>query len=422
MVKRFGNGGVTPGALVLDDAGGTILTGDFSTITDFGAGPVVNIGDDAYVARLDPAGQLVWLTRFGSPKNGIVGQSVVLDATGNVFVSGQAGGPVDFGGGSRCAKGLFNQIFLVKLDPAGKHLYSVCLGAPSGNLRGVAHVAVDPAGNAFVAAEVRGTIELGGVTFLAPPWGSAAVIKVDPAGNVLWGHVYGTPDSDVAVSGVAAIGNGDVVVTGEVTGSIDFGKGPLEGQTNGALGIFLARLDGDGNSVWSKLFGSQLEQHVAGVAVGPSGQIAITGFIWGSVSFGGAPLVSQDFAGLYVATFDGAGAALWSRGFETTDLDEGRAIGWGDDGTITLVSNPGPHIDFGCGDLTWQQGFSFALTRFDSAGHVLGARLITGGSFAGLAVRGSRFALTGTGDLDPLDLGAGPAQATGHLWTATYAP
>jgi hypothetical protein len=75
-------------------------------------------------------------------------------------------------------------------------------------------------------------------------------------------------------------------------------------------------------------------------------------------------------------------------------------------------------------------GVDLRLRR--SAGHVLGARLITGGSFAGLAVRGSRFALTGTGDLDPLDLGAGPAQATGHVrtrvlrrhhvWVATYAP
>ena len=115
-------------------------------------------------------------------------------------------------------------------------------------------------------------------------------------------------------AGIATDGDGDVILAGNFEVSIDFGCGVINGPNtlpNRTQSVFVAKLDGAGNCLWSKGFGEpDLQQTAYGVAVGPNGDVSVTGLFSGKIDFGGGPLAGSFF----VAEFDPAGAYRWSHG------------------------------------------------------------------------------------------------------------
>jgi hypothetical protein len=55
-------------------------------------------GRDIFAVKLDPAGGHLWNKRFGDLGNQF-GQAVAVDALGNIVLGGYVSGTVDFGGG-----------------------------------------------------------------------------------------------------------------------------------------------------------------------------------------------------------------------------------------------------------------------------------------------------------------------------------
>ena len=113
--RRFGSlfdeGGF--GAAV--DVGGNVyVTGFFEATVDFGGGPLSSVGsDDIFVASFTSSGAPRWSRGFGSLPDD-EGQSVAVDASGNVYVTGFFSRTVDFGEGPLNSAGSMD-IFLVKL-------------------------------------------------------------------------------------------------------------------------------------------------------------------------------------------------------------------------------------------------------------------------------------------------------------------
>ncbi len=113
----------------------------------------------------DPAGQPRWSTRFA-----LQGEPLrpVFDASGNIFLAGDFGGEVDFGGGPLKASGDY-RLFVAELSPEGRYLTSrtfaasFALGAdtrPYADDRGEA-VIVHPNGSLLFAGEYVGNLDLG---------------------------------------------------------------------------------------------------------------------------------------------------------------------------------------------------------------------------------------------------------------------
>ncbi|MBZ5709982.1 hypothetical protein [Nannocystis pusilla] len=85
-------------------------------------------------------------------------------------------------------------------------------------------------------------------------------------------------------------------------GGNDFGGGPLVSQGQGD--IFLVKLDGDGQHVWSRGFGDPKHQAPAAVAAAATAVVAISGEPSGAVDFGdGLHMVAGNFPQAFVAVF-----------------------------------------------------------------------------------------------------------------------
>lgn len=126
--KRFGSAfNEVAGGVTVDPAGFITMTGSFDQKIDFGQGPIPVAGEsDIFVARFSPTGELVWAKTFGGDREDI-GFGIAADASGNVVVAGWFEHLVDFGGGAKSSYGN-RDVFVLKLDPAGKHLWSTSFG------------------------------------------------------------------------------------------------------------------------------------------------------------------------------------------------------------------------------------------------------------------------------------------------------
>jgi len=108
-------------------------------------------------------------------------------------------------------------------------------------------------------------MDFGGGPLVSQGGDDAFVVKLDAGGQHLWSKSFGDA-SGQKVNGIAVDGSGNVVVTGQLSGSIDIGGGPLVSQ--GGDDVFAAKLDAGGLHIWSKSFGGA--EHQAGVAATPA--------------------------------------------------------------------------------------------------------------------------------------------------------
>jgi len=124
-----------------------------------------NTQGDAFVTKLNPAGDgLVFSTYLGGSR-GDGAASVALDASGNIYVTGTTNSkdfPVTTGvlqgalptPSGPCANAVCTNAFVSKLSPQGALIYSTYLGGSQGGTWG-AGIAVDASGNAYVTGKTE---------------------------------------------------------------------------------------------------------------------------------------------------------------------------------------------------------------------------------------------------------------------------
>jgi hypothetical protein len=296
--------------MVVDPFGNTIVTGDFAGTVDFGNGPLQSGGEsDVFLVKLDPTGKTLWSKRFGNAGKD-VGAAVAITPDGDLLVAGEFSQTVDFGDTPRKSAGGLD-IFVAKVSSSGDVVWSAAFGAPDEQI--ATSVASDAAGNILLTGCIRGTGSFGGTT----PWVSlgdfdAYVLALDSQGKYRWHNVMGSTLFDCA-SHVAADAAGNAIVAG-----LNAGPMVLDGQAlspyGGGTDVFVAKLgEGDGKSLWAHTFGDALNQSSAGVSVAKNGTIALTGSYEGTVDFHDHTLTAkaQD---AFVVFLDASGSTVRSVG------------------------------------------------------------------------------------------------------------
>jgi FlgD Ig-like domain len=364
--KRFGDANPQQGWSVATDAfGNVVLAGQFEGTINLGGGVLTSIGgNDIFLAKFDASGNHLWSHGFTDP-NYDNSPSVAVDASGNVIMSGNFSGSIDFGGDPLNATGADVDIFLVKFDPDGNHVWSYSFGDASTELSG--SVAVDASGNIVWTGYFFQTVNFGGDVLTSTSVFDMYLVKFGPNGNHIWSESYGLTGSELSTH-LKVDASGNVVVGGRFNGTVNFGGGVLTAA--GGVDIYLVKFGSGGNHLWSHRFGDANTQLVGGLAFDTQGNVILSGGFMGGVNFGGSLLTSAGNYDVFIAKFESDGDHLWSYRFGDADVQTARDVSADAAGNVVMAGSFEGTINFGGGALT-ASGSDFSdifLVGFDSGG------------------------------------------------------
>lgn len=393
--------------IAVDAAGNTYIAG-YTASADFPVTPgafdtTPNGGNDAFVAKFDPAGAIVYATYLGGSGSDRA-WSIAVDSLGNAYVAGTTSSndfPITVGAFDSSLNGA-DDVFVVKLDPTGTSLvYATFLGGTGDE--GANAIALDSAGNAYVAGGTDSTdfpTTIGAFdTSKSSADRDAFVAKLNSTGSSLVYSTYvGGSAFDYARS-VAVDTAGHAYLTGP-TESTDFPTTPSAFDTshNGDQGgfsadhrdAFVATLNDTGSAlIYSTFLGGRKWDEGLAVAVDATGSAYVTG-ITSSNNFptsSGAFDTKYDGRDGFVAKLDAAGSTLvYSTYLGGFGDDGGDAIALDPSGSgIAYVSGRTSSTDFpttlGAPDTTYNGGsYDAFVTKVNATGSSLLGSTYLGGS------------------------------------------
>jgi hypothetical protein len=227
-------------AVAIASTGVWTVAGSHQKTISFGGGTMPNGGgSDVFAARWTPDAALAWQAHAGGSGGTQLARSVSVDAQGNAVIAGDFGGAFAFEGGEPLPTGGNQDVFVARLAAAdGAPLWAVSAG---GDLDQSARaVAVDAQGDAVLAGGMRNVLDFGGGPLQSAGDVDLFVAKLSAAdGAPVWARRYGDVNEQWG-QGVAVDDAGNAYVAGYFRGTLDMGNEPLVAV--GETDVFLAKL------------------------------------------------------------------------------------------------------------------------------------------------------------------------------------
>lgn len=228
-------------AIAVDPTGNAYITGSFKGKADFNTSPapadtfyLTSFGlRDAFVAKLDVSGNLVWARQLGGEEDD-KGADIAVDILGNVLTIGGYKLNADFDPSpiiSHILSSISTSTFISKLDAAGNFVWakSIISGYDDGS------IAVDLSGNVYTTGRFKGTIDMdpgpGALNFTTPTAGFSSsdvdifISKLNFNGNFEWGIQCGGINGDQGNAIAVGKVNREVYVTGVFSDYANFNAG-----------------------------------------------------------------------------------------------------------------------------------------------------------------------------------------------------
>jgi hypothetical protein len=291
-----------------------------------------NAGEyDAFVAKFDGNGHHLWTRQLGTPL-GDTGFSVDSDAQGNTYIAGDTFGSL---GGANAGAA---DAYLAKFDAGGNRLWIQQLGTPAGDV--IKGIAIDQAGHVYVTGQTDG--DLGAKN---AGQSDAFLAKYAPDGSLLWTRQAGAASLEYA-NAVVTDDNGDVAIAGLTNGA-------LEGANAGGYDAFLIKYDPDGTLLWTRQLGTAADDGANGVSA-RSDRIDVTGYTGGS--FGGASAGDYD---AFLAQYTSSGNRVWILQIGSASNDTARDVDADRNGDVYVAGQTDGRLDG-----TSAGGFDAFVARF----------------------------------------------------------
>lgn len=197
-------------------------------------------------------------------------------------------------------------------------------GGGSG-IDGAFAVAVDGAGEVWVAGRFSGTATFGTNTLTSSDGEDLFLARCDAQGNVLELHDL-TDSGSPSVTSLDNAPGGQLVLAGYFRYEMTIGTNGLQAP---GFGRFVAKLDRAGRVLWAQALGGVpgiFEDSPAHVAVDPSGQVYVLALFQGQTTVGNQALTSVGGTDFFLARIASDGGVTWVQSFGTTNWDRPRSV------------------------------------------------------------------------------------------------
>ncbi len=336
----------TADALAVAADGSTVVAGSMSGEFNVGDGVLNSAGaDDIFIARFADDGRRLWVKRIGA-KNIDAALAVAIDKDGNSYVTGVFRDTVKFGEEEFESVG-DAEIFITKLDPLGKVIWTKTFGAVGEDFG--RNLAIDSQGNLVLLAEISYKVDFGGGDLSTNGNRDIVLAKFDPAGTHIWSKSIGNSYNDYGI-GLAVDSSDNILFTGSFEGTVNLGGADL--VSAGRTDMFVAKLDTNGKHQWSKGYGAKDKDWGNSIATDEFGNAYVTGWFWYDLKFGDTQLKSHGKEDSFMLKLSAAGDVLWAKSYGSTSRDMGKSVTVDAKGGAVTVGSYNIEIDLGSGSFT----------------------------------------------------------------------
>lgn len=349
--------------IAVRDDGDFFIVGSFNGTIDLGGPPLMSTNEDIVVARFSAMGGHQWSKSFGS-MGADAARGVAIDKFGYVWITGEIGGSIDFGGSAFSCSGP-SDFFLLKLNASGMHQFSQVFEGPDADAGWDVEIVDD---DVFVLGTQGGNFQIPPTN--SHPFGGIFLARFDDEGTPAWSRMYSAEFEQATMRGyhrLALSPEGDCVITGGFEGELEF---PDEVRLAGdAIDGYLARVDANGNFEWSKAIpmGISVEPY-PDVAFDADGNVYVAGHFFDTTDLGSGALTSAGDSDIFLASFSPDGRSTrWSKRVGDLGKQEARALVVDSEGTLVLTGMVQGKVDFGAGELS-TAGQDLFLARFAGDG------------------------------------------------------
>jgi hypothetical protein len=265
--------------------------------------------------------------------------AVVVDNEGIVYLTGQAGPEVDFGGGPLNGSGGY----VVSLTADGDYRWGRILEGTSWG----SDLEVTQTGGVVVTGNFRGTLDLGGEMYDAGSRDMGYLVALTQQGDYVWDRVFGGGSINTG-NGVAVGPDDGVILVGSFMAVADFGGGEREADGS-SRDMFVAAYDADGEYQWDVHPSGSATEIPIDLAVDSTGSSTVTGHFNGTVDFGGGARVVDDFQGAFVVQLDEDGEYQWDWTDDFEGNGRGHAVAVDEAGNVFATGEFTGSLDFADG-------------------------------------------------------------------------
>lgn len=310
----------------------------------------------------------------------VAARSVTTDHNRNVISAGVFSKEVDFGAGLLTSASLANGSsgFVVKYDPAGEVLWSYSLSAAEGSVE-INDVKTNDAGEILILGDFFGAINLGqGPISATGGTRDGFIAKLSADGQLVWGKVLPSTGTTTPQKLAVNASNGRIGVIANFAGTASLGGAPLTSNTGADADFYIAQFSTAGAHIWSKSFGSDVNDVGEDIAFDASGNCFITGLFQTDVNFGTGSLGSEGRDNAFLTKFAPNGDVLWARDIGGTQFDAGVRLGVDPQGNVVVAGYFYYDVNFGGGDFITSNSdyYDLFLAKYDTTGAHLWSRQI----------------------------------------------
>lgn len=335
-----GVAGETVTRVAIAQDGSVFFCGTFFGTATFGTNLVTALSTngypDLYVARLNNAGEFLWVRTYPTSGSGTE-CGMALFETNRVWITSDSSFKLflrsyDFNGN------VVNDITPTPSESQGKSL------------------AIDTNGNVYVTGYFKNALDFGSTNFTGSGAGNAFLAKFTPAGTFLWAAIFSPINRSLGYD-IALTPSGDVVNVGHTDATYLGAPAPT---------LYVWKLSANGEEIWQQLQGERRSTYVANaVAIDAQGII----YTWGKKS---DPFTNPDpRSGPLLTAWTPSGTeAVFLRVIGSKTGEDGTGLGLTVDaaGNAWLAGSVQGTFDFGTNHVVATNTLGF-VTRLSSVMH-----------------------------------------------------
>jgi gliding motility-associated-like protein len=286
----------------VDADGSVYVTGEYGGSLQFGGQSLGPLGaQDVFVARLDAAGQVIWLRRAGG--TGIDrGLKISVGNGAALAVAGEFMGTANLFGTTVTSAGGTTDMFVALINKTDGTLQWVRQGGGALGSDSPGGVSIGPNNEVAVAGQFRGTAQWDGSILTSTtdpgtgqPGADVFIANYSSTGALLWLKQGVAPEND-DVAGLAHDATGNLYVTGQFSDTLTFDI-PHPGNVLNAS--YLVRFSPNGTEEWFRHMGGAVFNQVRGLAISSNGALFLAGDLQGSMVWAGNTNVTIVGSGPY---------------------------------------------------------------------------------------------------------------------------